>query len=555
MTFEDDFSGYETGSNAGPTWEVVAGGWRVEDGAYVQPGPMADERFTFLKDPVVSDFELTLRFCAFPVGPGVKAAGVVFRAVSNVEFYHAHYDARNSQVILYRGDPDKGYVELARVRGVPLVAGEWHEAKITGRGGHMAVFLDGQLVTEVDDATYPAGRIGLRTGQGKIAFDDVQLKGTRATAPKEWKTMPQSNPQNEEQVPRLVTAERVIAVKTGGGYFPVLTKLQDGRLAAVVRGGDAHVGIKGRLDWIESADGGKTWSEPRPVVDSEWDDRNPAFGQTADGTIVLGYAECRCYNAQGQWDPSAGEFVLYYVTSRDGGQTWSEKRPLGSGPIRGEASPYGRIITLHDGTAIMSVYGARDPAYTGPAVLPPDVGPELVGIMRSRDNGETWDDFSLVCPAAHNETSFVELPDQTLVAALRTDGGQVDASRSTDGGHTWTPPVAVTGDGERRLQQHPADIIRLQSGNLLMVYGNRVEPFGVGALLSYDEGRTWDYDHRVMLGWESLHGDCGYPSAVQLEDGTIVCMYYSVGTYERPDDWQAIVVRFTEEQLRAAAGL
>lgn len=51
--------------------------------------------------------------------------------------------------------------------------------------------------------------------------------------------------------PRLESAERVVAVK-GGGYFPVLIRLQDGTLGAVVRGGAPHIGIEGRLDWIHT---------------------------------------------------------------------------------------------------------------------------------------------------------------------------------------------------------------------------------------------------------------------------------------------------------------
>jgi hypothetical protein len=35
---------------------------------------------------------------------------------------------------------------------------------------------------------------------------------------------------------------------------------------------------------------------------------------------------------------------------------------------------------------------------------------------------------------------------------------------------------------------------------------------------------------------------------VQLDDGTIVTMYYAVGTAESPDE-QAIVVRYREEQV------
>ena len=55
----------------------------------------------------------------------------------------------------------------------------------------------------------------------------------------------------------------------------------------------------------------------------------------------------------------------------------------------------------------------------------------------------------------------------------------------------------------------------------------------------------------MALGWDSLSGDTGYPSTVQLDDGTIVTMYYAVGTATSPDT-QAIVVRYTEKQLAEA---
>ncbi len=47
-----------------------------------------------------------------------------------------------------------------------------------------------------------------------------------------------------------------------------------------------------------------------------------------------------------------------------------------------------------------------------------------------------------------------------------------------------------------------------------------------------------------MVAWTSLNTDCGYPSVVQLDDGTIVMIYYSVGTEDISDDEMAIVVRY-----------
>ncbi len=358
---------------------------------------------------------------------------------------------------------------------------------------------------------------------------------------------------DETGVPRLTVAERVLAAKDEG-YFPVLIRLKNGTLAAVIRGGDYHIGRAGRLDWIESKDGGKTWTEPRVVVDGPWDDRNPALGQMRNGTIVLAYWECRMYDENGKWAPSKTGSAMYYVLSKDGGKTWSQRRPLGTGPIgHTGGSPYGRIVVQRDGTALMSVYGQPDPAYTGDDRIA-EAGRDAVGILRSRDNGETWGDFSLVGSGGYNETAILPIAGKTLLAASRTEpGGVLDVRRSQDGGRTWGAFQPVTGGPGRKMMQHPADLVRLKSGAVLMVYGSRVKPMGAAAVLSHDGGTTWDWEHRVMLGWTSHNTDTGYPSAVQLPDGTIVCLYYSVSTEEHPNVRQAVCVRLTEKQMAEAA--
>lgn len=354
---------------------------------------------------------------------------------------------------------------------------------------------------------------------------------------------------DEAAIPRLTGAERVVAV-SGGGYFPVLIQLRDGRLAAVLRGGAPHIGKAGRLDWTESHDGGKTWSELRAIVDSRWDDRNPAVGQMPNGTIVVAYAECSSYDDQGKWNTAIGGFELFFVLSRDGGETWSAKKPLNGGPIGRVGSPYGRIVTLKDGTALMSVYGQADPSYEGPGKPPVGSRGDLVGVLRSRDNGETWDDFTLISAADHNETALLPLAGGRILAAMRTGKGQVDVCESRDSGRTWSPAAPVTGGPDRSRPEHPADLVALRGGRVLMLTGRRHAPLGVMALVSPDGGRTWDYAGRRLVAWTSQSTDCGYPSAVRLRDGTLVCLYYSVGTTELPGVEQAIAVRFKESALR-----
>lgn len=541
---EDDFDGYADLAAASEVWTPLTGDWEIRDGLLEAVEPRRSGTIIWRHGDVFGDVSVSVRFRVRDTGRGVRAPGIVLASQDSARYYYVHYDSRNSQVILVRSDRGKGWNELARTPGVQIAAEQWHEARFELKGGTLTAWLNDRRVGEAQDETYRAGVVGLRAGQGHIQFDNLRIEGTPATLDKEWELMDESVPRDDLARPRLEDAERVIAV-TGQGYFPVMIRLQDGSLAAVIRGGAPHIGIKGRLDFIRSTDGGRTWSEPTVIVDSEWDDRNPAFGQMPDGTLVCAYAEAQTYNAQGEWDTKAGEYVLLYVISTDGGETWSEKQPLYGGPIRA-GSPYGKIEVSPDGTALMSLYGSAEPEWTGtPAV--PEGARRLVGIVRSRDNGRTWTDFSFISTTNdHNETALLALSDTHILAAARTYSGRwIEMLESHDGGYTWSEPQRVT-----ESNQHPADLIRLNSGNILLSYGNRREPLGCAIMLSYDNGRSFDYDNRVMVDWLSTSGDCGYPSSVQLEDGTIVTMYYSVSVEYAEGREFAVAFRYTEEMLR-----
>ena len=329
----------------------------------------------------------------------------------------------------------------------------------------------------------------------------------------------------------LAQAQRVIAAQ-GEGYFPVMIKLRDGSLGAAIRGGAPHIGLAGRLDFIRSEDGGRTWSKPVVAIDSPWDDRNPALGQMPDGTLALAYGEAHSYRPDGKFDLKAGPYLPYVVTSNDGGRTWSPKREI-IAPWP-SPSPFGKMAVCADGTVLMSLYK-----------MPSGV----TGLLRSKDSGRTWGDYSPVFQDAHaDETQLLELPDGTLAAFTRLEGDREHGlllSRSTDKGYTWSQTARLLKPG-----QWPFDVTVLKSGHVLLSHGSRLGPgrFGAGVVLSTDGGKTWDEDHQVLLGWDSLNGDTGYPSTVQLDDGTIVMMYYAVGTASLAQT-QAIVVRYTEEQL------
>ena len=74
----------------------------------------------------------------------------------------------------------------------------------------------------------------------------------------------------------------------------------------------------------------------------------------------------------------------------------------------------------------------------------------------------------------------------------------------------------------------PSSVIRLQDGRLLLTYGYRHPPFGIRAVASEDDGRTWRTDRVFVLRTDGDNYDLGYPRSVQLKDGTVVTIYYYV---------------------------
>ena len=61
------------------------------------------------------------------------------------------------------------------------------------------------------------------------------------------------------------------------------------------------------------------------------------------------------------------------------------------------------------------------------------------------------------------------------------------------------------------------------SGAVICTYGRREHPFGERAIVSYDLGKSWDEEYILD---ESYSGDLGYPSTVELDDGSLISVYY-----------------------------
>jgi hypothetical protein len=116
----------------------------------------------------------------------------------------------------------------------------------------------------------------------------------------------------------------------------------------------------------------------------------------------------------------------------------------------------------------------------------------------------------------------VEASDGTLIAQIRNHNTannlETLQSESHDGGKTWSGPHSIGVWGM------PSHLLRLRDGRLLMTYGHRRAPFGNQARISTDNGKSWS-DAMIVSG-DGTNRDLGYPSTVELADGTLLTVWY-----------------------------
>jgi len=310
---------------------------------------------------------------------------------------------------------------------------------------------------------------------------------------------------------RELESQRVTVAQ--GGYFPRLVKAANGHLLAFFKMGAAHIGKSGRASMSRSADGGLTWSAPQTVFDRpNADDGIIATGVMGDGTI---YAAAVSYT----WTSERYSFDGWHadpwlIVSKDHGRTWTPPQRVPVKPLDW-AYPFGHILELADGSMLLTGYGGA---------LPMSREREnVVFAVRSKDRGATWS-APVIMARGYNEVSTVATKDGVLLAVIRSAAGaHLAATESRDRGATWSAPRRITENNEC-----PGDLLRLQSGELLLSFGQRNKPFGVQAMVSKDEGKTWNRSERTMLAWDGDHADVGYPVTVQRADGKLVTIYYIV---------------------------
>jgi hypothetical protein len=106
---------------------------------------------------------------------------------------------------------------------------------------------------------------------------------------------------------------------------------------------------------------------------------------------------------------------------------------------------------------------------------------------------------------------------------LRNLGDYLAQYYTRDFGRSWSGPITITSTG-----QVPGGSF-LSKDDVILTYGSRSTPFGVGAKISRDDGFSYDESTKVSLVWDAppvTHG--GYANGVVSAGGNIYIVYYSM---------------------------
>jgi BNR repeat protein len=285
---------------------------------------------------------------------------------------------------------------------------------------------------------------------------------------------------------------------------------------------------------LHSDDHGATWSDPRQIL---FDENGKGIDALGVGLTYLGKGRVLFVTGDSRW------------VSGDFGETWEKLSAIAQtcdgmpwymwDPLWVDRDPKtGKVIRLIE---------------TGYTMYKPPAVKEMYqhGHIRfSADLGKTWAE-SIKVPQwkGVDEVALIRAANGDLVAAGRTDippskkGEWIDhfegisVSFSKDDGKTWSDITKLYDWG----RHHPS-LILMPDGRIVMTHVVRkgypdtpdgFPQFGIEAIVSADNGRTWDLDHKYILHtWTGSRKDKNkwWPSSqatstVLLPDGSLLTAF------------------------------
>lgn len=361
------------------------------------------------------------------------------------------------------------------------------------------------------------------------------------------------------------TAQEVTVFKSGeDGYksyrIPAIIKNKNGDLIAFAEGRVDHAGDYGNVNIVYkiSKDNGKTWGNvqvaaknetlqagnPAPVVDLF----DPQYPQ---GRIFLFYNTGN--NHEGEVRKGNGLREVWYITSTDGGSSWTDpvnittqthrpNQPTSNPEYnfdedwRAYANTPGHALQLDSGPYKGRLYIPSNHSKGDPK----DSGRDYFAhAYYSDDHGKTFKIAETIPFEGGNETMAAQISPTGLYMNTRNQQGNVRAriiSYSNDGGVTWDTTYY---DQNLPDPVNQGSVISWKKGKkYILAVSNAADTQTRDNLtlrLSKDDGKTWYFNKVIAKAPDGYKGAyTAYSDIVQINKKTI-------GVYYEKDNYQEIV--------------
>jgi hypothetical protein len=329
-------------------------------------------------------------------------------------------------------------------------------------------------------------------------------------------------------------------------YFPSVMATGDEGLIVTFDRGSALEGFDVRPYITRSADGGRSWTDPKsvPVPEDELASYTCRTTRLANGNLIALVTRFdRHRRDHGLANPETDGFVeteFSWMRSADDGRTWSEQTPIAPAMDWHRFESCSPIVELGEGHWLVPTSLWRDWEGGCPSGL-------RAVALRSDDGGETWPQVVEVMDGVAEQRAYWEqkisvLTDGRVLAQCWTFDLEAGASLknryalSEDGGVTFTAPMETPLNGET------CTTLALAENHLLCVY-RRTDQKGLWAHVARIEGDAWmpladaplwgaeraSYTEQSDGVFDQLSTlQFGYPQVVNLHDGDCFTVFWCV---------------------------
>lgn len=334
-----------------------------------------------------------------------------------------------------------------------------------------------------------------------------------------------------------------------GGYLcyriPAIVKAPNGNLLAFAEGRRKDCDDFGDIDLVlrTSQDNGKTWGPIQLAVDlgaMQAGNPAPVFDLTdkrfPKGRLFLLYNTGTTSEANVRKGMAVRE--VWYKTSTDGGQTWSEATNITtqvSRPNKPELNPQyafredwrsyantpGHAMQLQKGRYKGRIFVAANHSEGQPQ---PQFRDYRAHGFYSDDHGKTWKLSPTISYPGGNESIAAETSNGSLLLNARNQSGDVKnrlLAFSANAGESWEPTVVAT-DLPDPVCQGSMITYQPRNGSAVLLFSNpnsQTSRTNLTVRVSQDDGKSWSAGKPIYTG------SSAYSDLVVQQNGDVGVLY------------------------------